>query len=96
MIKYSQRFKKIERETMQKYLNQILCGDCIEIMHKIPDASVKPAKSSAMIRIHVPKLEMLKGFEFVDKDELNQCFDAIKELTDFANMIETANSITVR
>lgn len=64
--------------------------------HKIPDASVKPAKSSAMIRIHVPKLEMLKGFEFVDKDELNQCFDVIKELTDFANMIETANSITVR
>ena len=25
---------------MQKYLNQILCGDCIEIMRKIPDASV--------------------------------------------------------
>ena len=25
---------------MQKYLNQILCGDCIEIMRGIPDASV--------------------------------------------------------
>ena len=25
---------------MQKYLNQILCGDCIEIMRQIPDASV--------------------------------------------------------
>ena len=25
---------------MQKYLNQILCGDCIEIMRKIPDASI--------------------------------------------------------
>jgi len=25
---------------MQKYLNKILCGDCIEIMRKIPDASV--------------------------------------------------------
>lgn len=25
---------------MEKYLNQILCGDCIEIMRQIPDASV--------------------------------------------------------
>ena len=25
---------------MQKYLNQILCGDCIELMRGIPDASV--------------------------------------------------------
>ena len=25
---------------MHKYLNQILCGDCIEIMRGIPDASV--------------------------------------------------------
>ena len=64
--------------------------------HKITDATVVKTKKSAMIRIHVPKLDILKGFEFVDKDELNQCFDAIKELTDFANIIEMANSITQR
>lgn len=64
--------------------------------HKISDASVVKTKKSAMIRIHVPKLDILKGFEFVDSDELNQCFDAIKELTDFANIIEIANSITSR
>ncbi len=29
-----------KREKMQKYLNQILCGDCVEIMRNIPDASV--------------------------------------------------------
>ena len=29
-----------KREKMQKYLNQILCGDCIEIMRDIPDASI--------------------------------------------------------
>ena len=29
-----------ERKKMQKYLNKILCGDCIEILRKIPDASV--------------------------------------------------------
>ncbi len=64
--------------------------------HKISDASVVKTKKSAMIRIHVPKLNIVKGFEFVDTDELDQCFDAIKELTDFANIIEMANSITSR
>lgn len=61
--------------------------------HKISDAAVVKAKKSAMIRIHVPKLSILKGFESVDTEELDKCFDAIKELTDFANMIEMANSI---
>lgn len=65
-------------------------------LHKIPDISVVRTKKSAMIRIHVPKLDNTKGFESIDKDELDQCFDAIKELTDFANMIEIANSITSR
>lgn len=64
--------------------------------HKISDAAVIKAKKSAMIRIHVPKLSILKGFESVDKEELDKCFDAIKELTDFANMIEMANSIASR
>ena len=64
--------------------------------HKISDARVIKATKSAMIRIHVPKLDIKKGFEYVDRDELNKCFDAIKELTDFANIIEMANSITYR
>ena len=64
--------------------------------HKIPDASVVKAQRSAMIRIHVPKIDMLKGFDSVDKDELNHCFDVIKELTDFANIVETANQIALR
>ena len=64
--------------------------------HKIPGLEVVKTKGSAMLRIHVPKLDMIKGFEFIDKDELNQCFDAIKELTDFANIIETANSLALK
>ena len=55
---------------------------------------VVKTKKSAMIRIHVPKLDIEKGFEFVDKDELDKCFDAIKELSDFANIVVTINSIT--
>ena len=65
-------------------------------LHKIPGIEVIKTKGSAMFRIHVPKLDMIKGFEFVDKGELNQCFDAIKELTDFANIIETANSLALK
>ena len=64
--------------------------------HKFPDVSVVKARKGAMIRIHVRKLDIQKGFEFVDRDELNRCLDAVKELTDFANMIEVANSITER
>ena len=62
--------------------------------HKCSTASVSMTKKSAMIRIHVPKLDIMKGFEYADKDELNRCFEAIKELTDFANIVETARSIT--
>ena len=53
--------------------------------HKISEATVVKAKLSAMIRVHVPKMDMKKGFEYVDRDELDQCFETIKELTDFAN-----------
>ena len=64
--------------------------------HKILGTSVVKTKISAMIRVQVPKLDIKKGFELVDKDELNQCFDIIKEFTDFANIIEMANSIALK
>ena len=64
--------------------------------HKITDITSVKTKKSAMLRIRVPKLDIIKGFENVDQDELNQCFEAIKELTEFANIIELTNSITNR
>ena len=64
--------------------------------HNLSEVSVVKATVGAMIRIHVPKFDIQKGFECVDAEDLNKCFDAIKELTDFANMIETANKITLR
>ena len=60
--------------------------------HKL-DVGVVKTKKSAMFRMHVPKLDILKGFEHIDRDELDQCFDAIKDLTDFANVIAMAHSI---
>ena len=64
--------------------------------HKIPGASVVKTKNSAMIRVRVPKLDIVSGFEAVDKDDLDQCFDAVKELTELANVIATASSIVSR
>ena len=64
--------------------------------HKVPIAQVIKTKTSTMMRIHVPKLDIKRGFEFVDKEELDQCFDAVMELTDFANMIQMAHLITLR
>ena len=65
-------------------------------LHKISDVSVVKTKKSVMLRIHVPKLDIEKGFAAVDVDELNKCFETIKELTEFANMIEMANSIAFK
>lgn len=65
-------------------------------LHKLTSAVAVKANKFSMIRLHVPKLDIKKGFEFVDTDELNQCFDAIKELTDFANIIEMTISILDR
>ena len=64
--------------------------------HDLFEITVVKARKGAMLRIHVPKLDIQKGFDFVDRSKLNKCLDAVKELTDFANMIEVANSITER
>ena len=61
--------------------------------HGMLDVTVVKTKKSVMIRAHVPKLDIKNGFEAVDKNELNRCFYAIKELTDFANMVEITHSI---
>ena len=89
-------------DIVENYLTFVKASDSIDRMktvadwarqHKISNAAVVRTANSAMIRLHVPKLDMEKGFEYVDKDELNQCFEAVRELTNFANMIETVISV---
>ena len=62
--------------------------------HKIQITDVIKTKNSVMLRMRVPQLDIDKGFDEVDKDELNQCFDAVKELTDLANIVKMAYAIT--
>ncbi|MBR2760903.1 MAG: hypothetical protein IKD66_07015 [Solobacterium sp.] len=62
--------------------------------HKIPNSAVIKTKKSAMIRTYVPELDIMRGFESVDKEDLNQCFEAINELIDFANIVELMRRIT--
>ena len=64
--------------------------------HGMPDAAIVKAQRSTMIRIRVPKFKIEEGFAAADKEKLNTCFDVIRELTEFANTIELANSITLR
>ncbi len=62
--------------------------------HKIPVTDVIKTKKSVMLRIRVPQLDIEKGFDTVDKDELNQCFDAVKELTELTNITAIMHTIT--
>ena len=64
--------------------------------HGLPDAATVKAQRSVMIRVRVPKLIIEEGFAAVNKEDLNNCFEVIRELTEYANMIELANSITLR
>ncbi len=63
--------------------------------HKLPNVSAINSGKSVFFRVHVPKLDMLKGFDAVDQDELEQCFIVIRELTDFANVVEMAHSMAL-
>lgn len=64
--------------------------------HQITNATVIKTKKSVMIRAHVPKLDIPKGFDSLKLGELDQCLDTVKELTDFANIIEMTSSIALR
>jgi len=63
--------------------------------HKLPNMSAINSGKTVFFRSHVPKLDMLRGFDAVDQDELEQCFIVIRELTDFANVVEMAHSMAL-
>ena len=50
--------------------------------------SVPTKGEGAMLRMKVPELDNYRSFNDVNFDDLNKCFQAISELTDFANLIE--------
>lgn len=58
-------------------------------------ANVKGAviTNSASLRIIVPKLNMQNAFESVSENELKQCFEALKTLTEIASKLENIRKI---
>ncbi|MBQ6655023.1 MAG: hypothetical protein IJM79_05810 [Erysipelotrichaceae bacterium] len=64
--------------------------------HGVAETSVVKTKKSVMIRVNVPRLDIQKGLEAVNRDELDQCFQIISRLADFANMIAMTASIVSR
>ena len=51
---------------------------------------------SAAFRINVPSITMKEPFETWNTHDLNECFEAIQELTDLANMFSVINKIVTR
>ena len=63
-------------------------------MHPPPNILIIPRKNEKVQQLVNPSIKRLSSFS--NKDELNQCFEIIKELTDFANIVETTNQIALR
>lgn len=64
--------------------------------HVLADVTMAKTKISVMFRVSVPKFDMSKGFEEADQEDLEKCFRVIKELAEFANIVETANEIALK
>lgn len=62
--------------------------------HGVPNVVVAQTARSAALRIEVPKIPMEAVFEEMDQSDIKKCFDAIQTLSDFANMVEDARSIS--
>ena len=78
--------------TSEKHLQMKRVADWLRT-RGIPVAKVIKTKNSNMFRILVPKIDIMAGFEAASKEDLNKCFEAIKQMTDFANIVEEVNSI---
>lgn len=61
--------------------------------HGIPDAIPQKRGKASSIRIKVPPLDMRSDFEDVSKADLEKCFEAIRQLTELATIIEIASSL---
>lgn len=59
--------------------------------HNVDVTAEKTGKAGAIRKI-VPKLNSEEPFENTDRGDIVECFEAIKEFTDFANLLETALS----
>ena len=63
-------------------------------MHGVPNVSAKTASSSLALSVEVPQLKVKEPFELTSKADLKACFNVIQELSDFANIIAAAHSIS--
>ncbi len=62
--------------------------------HSMPNVSVRKAGKSLALQIKVPPLKVKEPFEQTSKADLKECLDAVQALTDFANIVNAAHSIS--
>lgn len=61
--------------------------------HGITNVGAVITSASAALRIKVPELDMQRPFEDYDEKEVRECFDAIQELIDFANIAQSISKL---
>lgn len=66
-----------------------------EILDKYSEYSISPVDfgKSAGLRILVPALKMQEDFEGVPAEDIKKCFDAISELAQLSDLLETARKL---
>ena len=61
--------------------------------HGIINVGAVITSASAALRIKVPELDMERPFEDYEEKEILECFEAIQELIDFANIAQSISML---
>lgn len=63
--------------------------------HGITNVGAVITSASAALRIKVPELDMERPFEDYEGEEIPECFEAIQELIDFANIAQSISKLDI-
>lgn len=87
MIKYQAKTGSLKsrgkRNQMQKYLNQILCGDCVEIMRKMPDASVDAIFADSPYNLQLGEKTLYRPEDQTAARAVRDSWDAFESNSDY-------------
>lgn len=75
--------EQVERNQMQKYLNQILCGDCIEIMRNIPDASIDAVFADSPYNLQLGEKTLYRPEDQTAARAVRDSWDAFESNADY-------------
>ena len=83
-------FNGVSEHDMDMLFLHAFADDQDFLKYGMPNVHAVITGGSSALRINVPSLDYNRPFEEVDPHDLDICFEAIKELTDVANVFEVA------